>query len=474
MEPASHQGRVEGLGPSDPRRGDRGAVLTLAFATTVTMWAMGYVGRLPLADGVGWAPPWSLFAAFVICLLVGGYLTGARTGLGAAGGARVGGLAALLNLLILGSFLAQEAAPAAAIYVPAWLVLGAGLGALGAAAGGVRRVPAAAPRNWVGAFAWVAVGATLLLLAVGGLVTSHEVGLSVPDWPNTYRSNMFLYPLSRMTGGIYYEHTHRLFGSLVGLTTIALAVQLWRLEPRGWVRGLGLAAVPLVVLQGLLGGLRVTGPQLTFSTEAADLAPKIELAIAHGVLAQLFFSLLVLIAVATSRAWREAPPPRREESAESDLLLTAWLVPVVAGQLVLGALLRHLDWGLMFHITGAVAVVGLGLFAGVRAWLVYPDRALNRLGAALAVLVGLQLGLGFGALVFTRMVANAGSHPLDVPLATAHQTVGAVILGLAMGLAAWERRLLEPVPEEDDEPMQPAEPAEPAAQPAEPASPNPS
>jgi len=72
---------------------------------------------------------------------------------------------------------------------------------------------------------WLALAtlaATAMVVKAGGLVTGFDAGFSVPDWPSTYRMNMFLYPLRRMTGGIYYEHTHRLFGTLVGLSAIVM------------------------------------------------------------------------------------------------------------------------------------------------------------------------------------------------------------------------------------------------------------
>jgi cytochrome c oxidase assembly protein subunit 15 len=96
------------------------------------------------------------------------------------------------------------------------------------------------------------------LLLSGGLVTSKGVGMTVPDWPNSYGYNMFLFPLSRWVGGIFYEHVHRLIASGVGLMTILLAISLWMTEPRKWVRVLGYIAVVTVVVQGVLGGLRVT------------------------------------------------------------------------------------------------------------------------------------------------------------------------------------------------------------------------
>ena len=169
--------------------------------------------------------------------------------------------------------------------------------------------------EWVAAFARVAVVATLLLLAVGGLVTSTEAGLAVVDWPNSFGYNMFLYPFSRMTGPVYYEHAHRLFGALVGFTTLVLALILQRNDSRRWVRGLGWLSVGLVVLQGLLGGLRVTG-RFTLSTSPDVMAPSTGLAMLHGVLGQLFFATVVALAVFSSPRWRAAGEPLRGPGRE--------------------------------------------------------------------------------------------------------------------------------------------------------------
>src|SRR5690349_21764347 len=98
---------------------------------------------------------------------------------------------------------------------------------------------------------------TLLLILMGGLVTNTGSALAVPDWPTTFGHNMFLFPWDKMVGGIFYEHTHRLLGSLVGLLTLLLAAVLWRADRRRWVRSLGIAAVVAVIVQGVLGGMRV-------------------------------------------------------------------------------------------------------------------------------------------------------------------------------------------------------------------------
>jgi cytochrome c oxidase assembly protein subunit 15 len=84
---------------------------------------------------------------------------------------------------------------------------------------------------WLCWFAVLTAAATFLLLGLGGLVTSHEAGMSVPDWPNTYGYNMFLFPPAQWIGGIFYEHTHRLLASAVGLMTTILTVWLWLRAP---------------------------------------------------------------------------------------------------------------------------------------------------------------------------------------------------------------------------------------------------
>jgi cytochrome c oxidase assembly protein subunit 15 len=294
-------------------------------------------------------------------------------------------------------------------------------------------------------FANVAAAATLLQLLVGGIVTGSASGLAVVDWPNSFGYNMFLYPLSRMTGGIYYEHAHRLFGTLVGLTTLVLAVHLLRVERRSWVRRLALLAVVVVVVQGILGGLRVTGA-FTLSTSPTAMTPSITLAIVHGVLGPTFFALMVAIAVFVSRTWTEAGEPLASRHAHADQILGVLLVAVVIVQLVLGAIQRHLSRGLLVHITFAVVVLALALVLGARLWGLFPRLTLlQRLGQALMIGGGVQVVLGFVAFfaVETR-VEGAPRGAWEVLLTTAHQAWGAVLLGFAVMAAAWTRRLLTP------------------------------
>src|SRR6478609_6132963 len=145
--------------------------------------------------------------------------------------------------------------------------------------------------KWLNRFAWLTCVATLLLICSGGMVTSKNVGLAVPDWPTTFGYNMFLFPVSKWVGGILFEHTHRLMGSVVGFLTIILTVWLWLSEERQWVRTLGVVALAGVILQGILGGLRVT-------------MMKDEIGIFHACVAQAFLGLLVVIALATTHFWQ--------------------------------------------------------------------------------------------------------------------------------------------------------------------------
>src|SRR5712671_6558538 len=111
---------------------------------------------------------------------------------------------------------------------------------------------------WLHRFAILMAAATLSLVCIGGLVTSHGAGMAVPDWPTTFGYNMFFFPISKWVGGIFYEHTHRLVASAVGFLTIILAVWLWIKEERRWLRWLGVLALAAVIVQGILGGLGVT------------------------------------------------------------------------------------------------------------------------------------------------------------------------------------------------------------------------
>jgi len=187
-------------------------------------------------------------------------------------------------------------------------------------------------RVGVHAWSWFTLASTFLLLCSGGIVTSKGVGMSVPDWPTTYGYNMFLFPISGWVGGIFYEHSHRLIASGVGLLTMILAAWLLAVEPRRWVKNLGVIAFVAVCVQGLLGGLRVS-------------LFKDEIGIFHAMLAQSFFCLLGVITIATSSRFLRGgwdvflPDPILKKLATLSTVL-------IFVQLSLGATMRHEHAGL--------------------------------------------------------------------------------------------------------------------------------
>jgi len=187
---------------------------------------------------------------------------------------------------------------------------------------------------WLHRFAVATALATLILIGIGGLVTSKGVGMAVPDWPNTFGYNMFLVPFNKWLGkyGIFEEHSHRLVASFVGLLTVILAAWLWVKDGRRWVRRLGLGAVLLVVGQGVLGGLRVT-----------EINPN--LGLVHGAVAQLFLILICGIALVTSGWWHRASGKDRAGFVAIQGRLVV-LISLIFVQLLLGATMRHQHAGL--------------------------------------------------------------------------------------------------------------------------------
>jgi cytochrome c oxidase assembly protein subunit 15 len=286
-------------------------------------------------------------------------------------------------------------------------------------------------------FAVLTAVATILLIVAGGLVTSTESGLSVPDWPTTYGQNPFTFPISKWVGGIRFEHTHRLIASTVGLLTVVLAVWLARREPRPWVRRLGYAALAAVIAQGVLGGLTV---KFLLPTSVS---------VAHACLAQTFFCLIVTLAVVTSPAWRDS----RGVEAAAVSRAAAATVGMVFLQLLMGAVMRHTKAGLAIpdfplafgklvppiasfpvaiHFAHRIGAVLVALLA-ISCWVAARRASRSDLKGTAAILLGLvlfQIALG-AATVLSRK---------DVTLTTAHVATGALVMGAALILALKSRR----------------------------------
>lgn len=307
-------------------------------------------------------------------------------------------------------------------------------------------------------FAVFVVCATFVLLIAGGLVTSNDASLSVPDWPTSFGS----FHMPRMTGGVLYEHGHRLIAAAITLLTMGLAVWTWMVDKQRWMRLLTALAVVGVLLQAVIGGLSV------LSANWSSPYWRLVWTIIHGIFGQIMFCLLAAVALFTSAGWRAAPRTALPQAEGGKLRRwTALLVFLLFLQLVLGAAFRHVwtKWGpaaaeridpsrivYMFmvpHMVNALLVAAAVVLATVSVMKrAGDDRSLRIPAILLHILLLAQLGLGFGAFM-TRVVAH---QDIPQPTATlvwvtvAHQTIGALMLLFALVLAIQTRRSLATSP----------------------------
>ncbi len=285
---------------------------------------------------------------------------------------------------------------------------------------------------WIRRLAILTAGATLPLLFIGGLVTGTGAGLAVPDWPTTFGINMFLYPWSKMVGGIFYEHSHRLFAAGVGFLTLVLALLLWICDSRQWVRWLGVVALALVVLQGVIGGLRVVLLEQT-------------LAIVHGALAQAFFALMVSLVLFTSREWSERPQRIQVPQAHRLRRLCLLTTGLIYLQGIVGAVLRYTGAFLEVHLLLAFLVTVHVVLLTVRILRYKLEQP--RLAGPAALLGGLlllQLALGLGSYLGRFAAPGLALPPVAVvSITTSHVVTGALMLVTSLVLALRSYRLLE-------------------------------
>ncbi|HVZ79360.1 MAG TPA: COX15/CtaA family protein [bacterium] len=268
-------------------------------------------------------------------------------------------------------------------------------------------------------FALFTAGCTFLLLLAGALVTSTGSSLAVPDWPLSFGT---LFP--QMTGGVLFEHGHRLVAGTVATLTAVLAVTVQRTEGRPWVRKLAWAALGVVVLQALLGGLTVL---LKLPTQVS---------VAHAGLAQVFFCLIVTLALVTSRYWIEEKGDRLTDRPSPIRQWALWTTVLIYAQIVVGAVTRHsgaglaiLDFPLSFgHLlppewTGPVTLqfshTRIGAFlvllftahTAYRACYHFPDEKGIFLPAATAgILVWIQCFLGLLILATSKAILPTSLH----------------------------------------------------------------
>ncbi|CAG0998381.1 hypothetical protein PHYC_02711 [Phycisphaerales bacterium] len=414
-------------------------ILVSGFVASIGLWVLWFVTHLPWLHQSESINIPILLGYWGLAFVVAGFNVGPgrawKVGVGA------GLVSALVGLLALGTKLRAEVQgggpadptlhPSTALIVLGFLATGTLLGAAGMALGGALAPKSRATQpepDWLSRFAWVTCIAAAPLLFVGGLVTSTDSGMAVPDWPNTFGSNMFLYPLGpRSAPNVYLEHSHRLFGTLVGLTSIVLTCWVWLSNQRFYVRVYAIVVLTLIIAQGLLGAMRV------IQNDRIS-------ALVHGVIAQVIFAGLIALAIYLSPSFRGLsailpPPPARRIKLFATAAMHTMLV-----QLVFGAMYRHLRSShvLWSHAGFSVVVVVAAILAGFSAHAFMKDAAnlpaaaktLRRGGTWLIVAVGFQFLLGWFVFMTT---AGQNRRPESVPQAvirTTHQANGALLLGL--------------------------------------------
>ncbi len=314
---------------------------------------------------------------------------------------------------------------------------------------GQQTFPIERETRWRHRFSIVCVLAAVALIGWGGFVTSINAGLAVPDWPTSFGSfdpftTGFHDPSDPAADWwervpILAEHGHRLLGMLMGLLTIVLAGWTWQADPRRWMRRLSFIALALVIVQGVLGGLRVV---LT----------SIDLAVVHACVAQLFFSLLVAMTLFTAPSWLQAEGRPRSGASTPGVpdtarlsrlrLLTVLTAGALYGQIILGALLRHPGIGIDpmlagIHMMGAFVAAGLIVATFITVHQHFRvHRLLRRAARVLLGLLGLQFVLGFTA-YFVLLDERGVLQPsnFQVIVNTSHLIVGTLLMAAAVSLA---------------------------------------
>lgn len=293
---------------------------------------------------------------------------------------------------------------------------------------------------WLRRFTKLVAAATLFLIFAGAMVTSTGSGLAVPDWPNTYGSFMFSFPMSKWVGGIFYEHGHRLIASTVGFLVVIQAIWLQLREPKRFVRRLGWLSLLAVCVQGALGGITVL-----------LLLPK-SISISHAALAEIFFCINVSIAFFTSRWYQSL---QTVEKGDAPVGMAWALTAIVYLQILAGAVLRHLGAGLAIpdfplsfgrviprfttpeiiaaftHRAGGFVVAAMVIVMAVRLLRYEREHPLRGLGMLLLIVVALQVTLG-------GWVIWSGKQPHITSL---HVMTGAFTLALSIVLTLSSRTL---------------------------------
>jgi cytochrome c oxidase assembly protein subunit 15 len=269
-------------------------------------------------------------------------------------------------------------------------------------------------------FANFVVAWTVLLFVAGALVTSNDAALSVPDWPKSFGT--WFPSLSMLEGGAFFEHSHRVIASVLGVLTLILVIWIWVKDNRRWLRWFGVIAIGGIVVQAILGG------------EVVRQLLHYWLPVLHACFGQIMFGALLAMAVFTSRWWMTDRPQLADVGSPSIHAVTIANAEVIFLQVVLGAGFRHQEIPVWPHIVGAFAVLGMVIWTA----LVLRKRfgnspELSRVRILLHAIFGIQFLLGFGA-YWSRLATIGAARPMPVMvlLTVTHTVIGAILFAFSI------------------------------------------
>lgn len=426
------------------------ATIALGFWGAMVVWTTWFATHLPWTGLAAPVQTAIVLAAWLLAMVWTGR-EAPTTRVAARVGAQAGLVTALVGLLLLASKLGDAGdanRPSGLLIAGAFLLLGVAIGGVGALIGHAMAPRATTPRDWHSCYALAVVCIAAPLLFVGGLVTSTNSGMAVPDWPATYGMNMFLYPLGTAPTDVFLEHSHRLFGAFLGLASLTLMIWTWLTDRSRGMKVFATIIFLAVLTQGIVGGIRV---QQGHADPALDNRWN---SMFHGIGAQLIFATLVAFWTASTPLWREASPDADAPAAKRLRVFAAAAMHTTILQMVFGAMYRHLQssHALWSHIGLSLVVVVLAALAGftairqrenVREGFDASGAIKRRIAKAGTLLVGVvlvQFLLGWVVFGVSRHDIRTDSPGLAV-LRTLHQANGALLLATCTVLMVLSRRL---------------------------------
>lgn len=305
--------------------------------------------------------------------------------------------------------------------------------------------------RWPHRWAWLLACATFPLIWVGGLVTSTGAGMAFKDWLTSDGHFMLFYPWLDAEGDKFVEHGHRLLGATAGFLAIGLVVICYRCEPRRWVRNYSWIILAGVILQGVLGGMRVVFDERT-------------LALIHGCTGPAFFALCVGMVIVTSRWWLDSAQIDATPGNKKFLRLAVLTTVLAYAQLIVGALVRHsphltnqsaaviFQAAVYFHLLLALAIT---VHVGMLAWQAFRNKLERGRSLALVALIVVQVLLGVStwmvkyglprwaaSLLGDPQFVNTSDNAHQAGIVTSHVAVGSLILVTALAIALRAARQL--------------------------------